>query len=166
MFLQSANSGILDPGPRQQCFQREPFVLTNTVKVSKRSTNSRQTQKGALMDRHDGPERTTQRFCRDDRELFCQMAAAFKAVCYVRCIGARSNSYTGRCAPGLRLLELGSGLAGEAPSHIEDMFKRAIQKSTSTRKRDKQMLHIWSLKTHRFRKRRPQDSEKTVIPGH
>ena len=46
--------------------------------------------------------------------------------CVMCAASGRSNSYTGRCAPGLRLLELGSGLAGEAPSHIEDMFKRAI----------------------------------------
>ena len=30
MFLQSANSGILEANPRQYCFQQESFVLTNT----------------------------------------------------------------------------------------------------------------------------------------
>ena len=30
MFLQSANSGILEPNPRQYCFQQESFVLTDT----------------------------------------------------------------------------------------------------------------------------------------
>ena len=49
MFLQSANSGVLDPNLRQYAFQQEPFVLTNTVKVSIGSTDSRQVDRKSVV---------------------------------------------------------------------------------------------------------------------
>lgn len=107
MFLQSANSGILDPNSSQYCFQHELFLMTNTVKFSKCNSNSRQIQNEALMDSHDGPECTTQHvLCRNDRKLFHQMAALFKGMSCVHHNRAPHNWLHRRCALGF-CLELG-----------------------------------------------------------
>lgn len=81
MFLQSANSGILDPKPGQCCFQEEPFFLTYVVKVSTGSANSRQIQNEALTDGHDGPERTAEHFLGPNAgKAPCQIAVVFKGT--------------------------------------------------------------------------------------
>lgn len=78
MFLQSANSGILDPKPRQPCFPQESFFLTYVVKVSTGSTSSGQIQNEGLMDGHDGLECTAQHFlCTNDGKVFCHKAMVF-----------------------------------------------------------------------------------------
>lgn len=159
MFWQSANSGILDPNPRQDCFQQEPFVLTNTVQVSKRSSNWRQRQNEALTGSHDGPGRTPCTALLVQKQQGVVPANGCSAQSHV--LGARQqgtgNGLRGVMRPGLCLLEPGSELAWGAQSHTEGIFKWAIANSTSTEKRGKQMLLVWSNSgPYRFINRGPR----------